>query len=177
GAYLDAEQLIAVARSAGCDMVHPGYGFLSEDAGFARRCAAAGLELVGPGPEGLERLGGKTAARALARSLDVPVIAGPDGPARLEEARAFLASGAGAAIVIKAVAGGGGRGMRVVSGKEDLGDVWERCRSEARAGFGRSEVYAERLVARARHVEVQIVGDGSGAVTHLWERECSLQRR
>src|SRR5262245_17445138 len=103
-AYLDVEQLIAVARAAGCDMVHPGYGFLSEDAGFARRCAEAGLVFVGPGPEVLERLGDKTAARALARSLGVPVIAGTDGPTSLEEARAFLASASGAAIVVKAVA-------------------------------------------------------------------------
>src|SRR5262249_29373919 len=109
--------------------------------------------------------------------LDVPVIAGTDGPTSLDEARAFFASAAGTPIVIKAIAGGGGRGMRVVAQREDLDDAWERCRSEARAAFGRPEVYAERLVTRARHVEVQIVGDGSGAVTHLWERECSLQRR
>src|SRR5262245_38154451 len=176
-AYLDVEQLIAVARAAGCDMVHPGYGFLSEDAGFARRCTESGLAFVGPAPEVLERLGDKTTARALARSLGVPVIAGTDGPTSLGEARAFLASASGAAIVVKAVAGGGGRGMRVVAREEDLDDAWERCRSEARAAFGRPEVYVERLVARARHVEVQIVGDGSGAVTHLWDRECSLQRR
>src|SRR5262249_4308258 len=145
--------------------------------GFARRSAEVGVEFVGPTPEVLEALGDKPAARALARRLDVPVIAGTDGPTSLDEARAFFASAAEKPIVIKAIAGGGGRGMRVVAQREDLDDAWERCRSEARAAFGRPEVYAERLVTRARHVEVQIVGDGSGAVTHLWERECSLQRR
>src|SRR5437867_2368256 len=177
-AYLDVEQLIAVARETGCDAVHPGYGFLSEQAGFARRCAEAGLTFVGPRPETLALRGDKVAARALAERCGVPVLRGTSGPAGLEEARAFLAAlGKSEAALVKAVAGGGGRGMRVVRRPEELDEAWARCRSEAQAAFGSGDLYLEALLPRARHVEVQIVGDGSGAVGHLGERDCSLQRR
>jgi acetyl/propionyl-CoA carboxylase alpha subunit/acetyl-CoA carboxylase carboxyltransferase component len=177
-AYLDIEQLVAAARDHGCEGVHPGYGFLSESAAFAQRCAESGVQFVGPTPKTLALLGDKTAARQLAQRLEVPVMAGSDGPVSLEQARAFFDElGAGAAIVIKAVAGGGGRGMRVVRSLEELDAAYERCRSEARASFGVDTVYVERLMPRARHVEVQIAGDGTGRVVHLWERECSLQRR
>src|SRR5216117_2490453 len=177
-AYLDVEQLIAVARETGCDAVHPGYGFLSEQAGFARRCAEAGLTFVGPRPETLALLGDKVAARALAERCGVPVLRGTSGPAGLEEARAFLAAlGKREAAVVKAVAGGGGRGMRVVRRPEELDEAWARCRSEAQAAFGSGDLYVEALLPRARHVEVQVVGDGSGAVSHLGERDCTLQRR
>src|SRR5881296_2986424 len=146
-AYLDVEQLLAVALETGCDAVHPGYGFLSEQASFAPRCG-------------------------------VPVLRGTSRPTDLEEARAFLAAlGKGAAALVKAVAGGGGRGMRIVRGPEELDEAWTRCRSEAQAAFGSGELYLEALLPRARHVEVQVVGDGSGAVSHLGERDCSLQRR
>src|SRR5213079_1228047 len=177
-AYLDVEQLIAVARESGCDAVHPGYGFLSEQAGFARRCAEAGLTFVGPRPETLAILGDKVAARALAERCGVPVLRGTSGPASLAEARAFLAAlGKSEAAVVKAVAGGGGRGMRVVRRPEELDEAWARCRSEAQAAFGSGDLYVEALLPRARHVEVQVVGDGSGAVSQLGERDCSLQRR
>src|SRR5205809_88321 len=177
-AYLDVEQLLAVALETGCDAVHPGYGFLSEQAGFARRCAEAGLTFVGPRPETLALLGDKLAARALAARCGVPVLRGTSRPTDLEEARAFLAAlGKGAAALVKAVAGGGGRGMRIVRGPEELDEAWTRCRSEAQAAFGSGELYLEALLPRARHVEVQVVGDGSGAVSHLGERDCSLQRR
>ena len=177
-AYLDGEQLIAVARETGCDAVHPGYGFLAESAAFARRCAEAGLVFVGPRPELLDLFGDKAAARALAARSGVPVLPGSDGPVTLDEARAFLASlGTGGAMMIKAVAGGGGRGMRVVHRAEDVDAAFARCASEAQTAFGNDALYVERLLPRARHVEVQIVGDGSGDVIHLWERECSLQRR
>src|SRR5207249_7943187 len=177
-AYLDVEQLLAVARETGCDAVHPGYGFLSEQAGFARRCAEAGLTFVGPRPETLALLGDKLAARALAERCGVPVLRGTSGPAGLAEARAFLAAlGKSEAALVKAVAGGGGRGMRVVRHPEELDEAWARCRSEAQAAGGNADLYVEALLARARHVEVQIVGDGSGAVSHLGERDCSLQRR
>jgi acetyl/propionyl-CoA carboxylase alpha subunit/acetyl-CoA carboxylase carboxyltransferase component len=176
-AYLDMDALIAVAHKARCEAVHPGYGFLSESAGFARRCAQAGLVFVGPQPEVLEQLGDKTRARALARLHDVPVVAGTEGAASLEQVRDFLGSlGAGAAIMLKAVAGGGGRGMRMVHHADDLEQAYLRCRSEAKASFGHDAVYAEQLVRGARHIEVQIVGDGT-SVSHLWERECTLQRR
>ena len=177
-AYLDADQLLAVARERGCDVVHPGYGFLSEQADFARRCAEAGLVFVGPRPETLALLGDKVAARALAARCDVPVLRGSDGATSLEDARAFLAAlGEGGAVMVKAVAGGGGRGMRAVLGPDQLDDAWARCGSEARTAFGNGDLYVEELLARARHVEVQVVGDGSGAVSHLGERDCSLQRR
>ena len=180
-AYLDIDAVIAAARDAGCDAVHPGYGFLSENAAFAERCAQAGLVFVGPSPATLALFGDKAAARGLAQRLGVPVMPGTGGPTTLEEALAFFASqqgGAGgeAAVMIKAVAGGGGRGMRIVRSAAELPAAWERCRSEAQAAFGHPEVYVERLFESARHIEIQVLGDGSGAVTHLWERECSLQR-
>ncbi|HWS76304.1 MAG TPA: carboxyl transferase domain-containing protein, partial [Quisquiliibacterium sp.] len=177
-AYLDIEQIVQVALAAGCDAVHPGYGFLSENAAFARRCGEVGLTFVGPSPEVLELFGDKAQARALAQKAGVPVIPGTPAPVDAGEARAFLASlGPGGAMVIKAVAGGGGRGMRIVTSPEAVDDAFARCESEARAAFGNGELYLERLMPAARHIEVQIVGDGSGAVSHLWERECSLQRR
>ena len=182
-AYLDIEQIVRVARAHGCDAIHPGYGFLSENAAFAQRCTDEGLVFVGPTPETLDLFGDKAKARALAAQRGVPVMPGTSGPTTLEQAHLFfrsLASGADAggtaAIMIKAVAGGGGRGMRIVQREEDLAAAYERCRSEALGAFGNGDVYVEQLFTSARHIEVQIVGDGSGAVTHLWERECSLQR-
>ncbi len=177
-AYLDIEQLVALAREAGCDAVHPGYGFLAENAAFARACDAAGLTFVGPAPDTLALFGDKGRARELARSCGVPVPRGTFGPTGLDEARSFLAGlGARGAIMVKALAGGGGRGMRVVSSDADLVEAFARCRSEAEAAFGRGELYVEELIGRARHIEVQIAGDGSGHVVHFGERECSIQRR
>src|SRR5438093_6398619 len=177
-AYLDVEQLLAVARDAGCDAVHPGYGFLSEQAAFARRCTDTGLVFVGPRAETLALRGAKVAARALAARGGVPVPRGTDAAVSLDEARVFLAAlGPDTAIVVKAVAGGGGRGLRVVRRPDELDDAWARCRSEAQAAFGNDALYVEELLPRVRHVEVQVIGDGTGAVIHLGERDCSLQRR
>ena len=176
-AYLDIEGIIAAAKAASCDAIHPGYGFLSENAAFARRCAEEGLTFVGPHPDVLALFGDKVQARALADRLGVPVIAGTRHATSLEEAQAFLASLHGGAIMIKAVAGGGGRGMRAVGTADELPEAYARCQSEARAAFGCGDVYVEQYIASARHIEVQVVGDGSGNVTHLWERECTLQRR
>jgi acetyl/propionyl-CoA carboxylase alpha subunit len=177
-AYLDIEQVVALAREAGCEAVHPGYGFLAESATFARACAAAGLVFVGPTPDTLALFGDKGRARELARGCGVPVPGGTFGPTSLEEARSFLAGlGGGGALVVKALTGGGGRGMRVVSRDADLAEAFARCRSEAEAAFGCGELYVEELVERARHIEVQIAGDGSGEVAHFGERECSIQRR
>ena len=176
--YLDIDQILAIAKAAGCDAIHPGYGFLSENAAFARRCADAGVTFVGPTPAILDRLGDKVAARALAERCGVPVIAGTPIVRDAGEVRDFFASlGEDAAIVIKAVAGGGGRGMRVVRIAGAIDEAFARCESEARAAFGNGALYAEQLIPRARHIEVQIVGDGSGAVSHLFERECTIQRR
>ncbi|WP_051871443.1 carboxyl transferase domain-containing protein [Streptomyces sclerotialus] len=178
-AYLDATALLSAARDTDCAYVHPGYGFLSEDAGFARACAQAGVTFVGPSPDVLGLFGDKARARTLAQSLDVPVLPGTTGPTTLDEAHAFLAEGPGAGgpVMVKALGGGGGRGMRAARDATELAEVWERCRSEAAAGFGRGDLYVERLLTGARHIEVQVVGDATGTVTHVWERDCSAQRR
>jgi acetyl/propionyl-CoA carboxylase alpha subunit/acetyl-CoA carboxylase carboxyltransferase component len=176
-AYLDAAQIIDAARAAGCDAIHPGYGFLSEQAAFARACAEAGIAFIGPSPEALALFGDKAAARDFAARQGVPVLPGIAGPATLDGVSAFFATLGGAPMVIKAVAGGGGRGIRVVRDAEEIGEAYERCASEARSAFGDGGVYAERLVEHARHIEAQIIGDATGAVSHLWERDCTVQRR
>ena len=177
-AYLNGEQLLAVAKEASCDAIHPGYGFLSENAGFARRCAEQGITFVGPRAEILELFGDKGQARVLAERCSVPVLPGTSGPTSLEQARQFLASlGNTGAMMIKAVAGGGGRGMRAVFRLQEIDEAYARCQSEALQAFGNGDVYVEQLLPRAKHIEVQIIGDGSGMVSHLGERECSLQRR
>jgi acetyl/propionyl-CoA carboxylase alpha subunit/acetyl-CoA carboxylase carboxyltransferase component len=177
-AYLDIDELIEAAKASRCDALHPGYGFLSEKAELASRCESEGIAFIGPAPETLEALGDKARARALAERLGVPVLPGLNRPVSAAEALAFFdALPEGAAMVIKAVGGGGGRGMRVVARREDLEDAFARCRSEALQAFGNGDVYVEEFMAGARHVEVQVVGDGRGGVSHLWERDCTLQRR
>ncbi len=177
-AYLDGPALVRAALDSGCDAVHPGYGFLSENAGFARACEAAGLTFVGPAPATLELFGDKGRARELARATGVPLAEGTFGATDPETARAFFANlGPGAAMMIKAVAGGGGRGLRLVRAAEELDEAYQRARSEALAAFGNGDLYVERFFEAARHIEVQIAGDAGGTVTHLYERECTLQRR
>lgn len=176
-AYLAIDAVIDAARQTGADAIHPGYGFLSENAAFARACADAGIAFVGPAPETLELFGDKGAARAHAASCDVPAPEGTQGPTTLEQVRAFFDSlGTGGAVMLKAIAGGGGRGMRPVERRDELDAAFARCAAEALSSFGDDSLYVERLFPRARHVEVQVIGDGSGAVSHLWDRECSLQR-
>ncbi len=176
-AYLDKQQIISLANKAGCDAVHPGYGFLSESADFARRCEKADLIFIGPSPETLELLGDKARTLNLAAECGVPVISGTRGPVSLEEARDFFLSlGRDSGAVIKAVMGGGGRGIRPVYSIADLEEAYNRCRSESDAAFGVKDVYIEQMIPRARHIEVQIIGDGK-QVIHLGERECTLQRR
>lgn len=177
-AYLDMQSLIDAALAAGCDAVHPGYGFLSENAEFARRCEAAGLRFVGPDADVLDQLGDKARARALAAEHGVALATGTNSSTSQEEAERFFAQlPSGAGMMIKALAGGGGRGMRAVRKREEIAEAYARCQSEARAAFGNGALYVERLIERARHIEVQVIGDGSGQVSHLWERDCSLQRR
>jgi acetyl/propionyl-CoA carboxylase alpha subunit/acetyl-CoA carboxylase carboxyltransferase component len=173
-AYLDAAALVDAAASVGCTAVHPGYGFLSEDADFARRCADAGLVFIGPAPETLAMLGDKARARAFAQENDVAVTPGTTGETSLEEAQAFAAEHG--AVMLKALAGGGGRGMHAVTDPDELEEAFEHCASEARAAFGNPALYVERLAMNPRHIEVQIIGDGE-TVQHLWERDCSVQRR
>ncbi len=176
-AYLDIEAIVALAKEAGCDAIHPGYGFLSENAAFARACARVGIVFVGPRPEVLDVFGDKARARALALSLGVPVLPGSAGATGLDEAAAFLTGlGADGAVMVKAIAGGGGRGMRAVLSAADLPEAYARCRSEAQAAFGNPDVYVEKLIRRARHIEVQVAGDGA-TVIQFGERDCSIQRR
>ncbi|KGM42021.1 carbamoyl-phosphate synthase large subunit [Aquabacterium sp. NJ1] len=179
-AYLHIAQVVEAALAQGCTHVHPGYGLLSENADFARACAAAGLTFVGPAPEVLDLLGDKAQARALARRCRVPVTEGIDSAVTLAQAQAFFAQLAEhstqPAMMIKALAGGGGRGMRIVEQADDVAPSFARCQSEALAAFGRGELYVEQLVRRARHIEVQVLGDGTGAVSHAWERDCTVQR-
>ncbi|MCA9681481.1 MAG: pyruvate carboxylase, partial [Myxococcales bacterium] len=176
-AYLDIDSIIAVARENQVDAIHPGYGFLSERADFARACEAAGIRFVGPSPDVIEILGDKTRARDLALAAGVPVVPGSDGPvADIDEARQFVADH-GLPVIVKAAMGGGGRGMRVVRKPEELAEAFERARSEAAAAFGDGTVFIERYVERPRHIEVQILADAKGEVIHLFERDCSLQRR
>ena len=177
-AYLDIEQIIEVARDATCDAIHPGYGFLSENAAFASRCADAGIVFVGPRPETLAVFGDKAQARALAQTCKIPVPAGTSGSTTLAAARQFMELlGEGSAVMLKAVAGGGGRGMRPVHHPDELERAYARCASEAQQAFGNGALYVEQLLPRVRHIEVQVVGDGTGAVAHLWDRDCSLQRQ
>jgi acetyl/propionyl-CoA carboxylase alpha subunit/acetyl-CoA carboxylase carboxyltransferase component len=178
GAYLDAAQLIEVARNHGCDAVHPGYGFLSENASFARACAEAGLMFVGPLPETLALFADKASARRLATSAGVAVIEGSAEAVSDEEAKTFLAGlEPGAAMMIKAVAGGGGRGMRIVRAGHEIAEAFAAASAEAEAAFGNGALFVERFLPAARHVEIQIVAGACGQVAHLGERECSLQRR
>ena len=174
-AYLDIRQIVAEAKQAGCDAIHPGYGFLSENAAFAEACAKEGIVFVGPSPEALRLFGDKAEARALAEREGVPLFPGTKGATSLEEARAFMEK-TGSAVMLKALAGGGGRGMRAVTDIQELAEAYERCRSEATAAFGSGDIYVEKLVRKARHIEIQIVGDGKNVVD-LGERECTLQRR
>jgi acetyl/propionyl-CoA carboxylase alpha subunit/acetyl-CoA carboxylase carboxyltransferase component len=175
-AYLDVAAVVAAARKAGCDAVHPGYGFLSENADFAAACAAAKITFVGPTPEQLKMFGDKAAARAHARKCKVPVLPGTD-VTDLAGATAFFKKHAKSGIALKAIAGGGGRGMRLIRSEGEIADAFARAGAEAKSAFGNGDLYAERLVGRARHIEVQIVGDGKGGIAALGERECTLQRR
>ena len=176
-AYLDIEQFIAVARESGCDAIHPGYGFLSENADFARRSTEEGLTFIGPRVDTLELFGDKARARVAATAVDVPIIRGIDHAVTLEEAAAFLDGlGEGRGMIIKAVGGGGGRGSRVVASASEVAATFDRCRAEAQAVFGNADLYVEEFIQQARHVEVQILGDVHGAIAHLGERECSVQR-
>src|SRR5579883_2345386 len=176
-AYLDIGDILRIAHEARVDAIHPGYGFLSENPEFAQACSAAGIVFIGPTPQTMRTLGNKVAARNLAISAGVPVMpATPPLPASLQECRR-LAQEIGYPVMLKASWGGGGRGMRVVESDAQLAELLPVARREAKAAFGNDEVYLEKLVRRARHVEVQILGDAHGGLVHLYERDCTVQRR
>ncbi|KAF1815693.1 pyruvate carboxylase [Eremomyces bilateralis CBS 781.70] len=177
GAYLAGDEIIKIAKEHGVDLIHPGYGFLSENAEFAKNVEKAGLIFVGPTPEVIEGLGDKVSARTAALKCDVPVVPGTDGPVeRFEDVKEFTDK-FGFPIIIKAAFGGGGRGMRVVREQESLKDSFERATSEAKASFGNGTVFVERFLDKPKHIEVQLLGDNYGNVVHLYERDCSVQRR
>ena len=173
--YLNMNAVVQAALSTGCTAVHPGYGFLSENPEFARLCAENDLTFIGPSPEALERLGDKLTARELAESVDVPVS--PGGTATSADEVARLAETIGYPILVKAAHGGGGRGMKLVTGPEQLNEAWSMASAEAESAFGNGTVFLERFVTAAKHVEVQILGDRHGNRIHLGERECSVQYR
>ncbi|MEN2766575.1 pyruvate carboxylase [Ornithinibacillus xuwenensis] len=176
-AYLDIEGIIEIAKRVGVDAIHPGYGFLSENIEFARRCEEEGIIFIGPTSEHLHMFGDKVRARTQAIQAGLPVIPGSDGPVHsLEEVEAF-GEKHGFPIIIKASLGGGGRGMRIVRHATSLRDSYERAKSEAKAAFGNDEVYVEKLIEQPKHIEVQIIGDDHGNIVHLYERDCSIQRR
>ncbi len=176
-AYLDIESIVALAKARGVDAIHPGYGFLSENAHFARACAEAGIAFVGPRPELLEMMGDKTAARALAKRINVPVLPGTEEPIEDRDEAMKIAKSIGFPLIIKAAFGGGGRGMRVVQKSSELANLLDEAQSEAERAFGNPAVFLEKYIPRAKHIEVQILGDQHGNVIHLYERDCSVQRR
>jgi len=175
--YLNQERVLAVAKQARADAIHPGYGFFAENAGFARACERAGIAFIGPSPDTIAALGDKLAARAAAVKAGVPVIPGSPGPVgTLDEARA-LGRTIGWPLMLKAAAGGGGKGMRIARAESELESAWAMARGEAQAAFGDDRVFIERAIVKPRHVEAQILADTHGNVAFLGERECSVQRR
>jgi acetyl-CoA carboxylase biotin carboxylase subunit len=175
--YLVIEKLIGVARYAGCDALHPGYGFLAENPALARACAQAGIAFIGPSPEAIEQLGSKTAARHLARDLGVATVPGTLDPIERSEDLRKVAQSVGYPLVLKAVAGGGGKGMRLVGQESELDSAWRDASAEAQNAFGDGRLYLEKFLLRPRHIEIQVLGDEHGHIVHLGERECSVQRR
>src|SRR5690606_8522737 len=176
-AYLDIEGIIEIAKDNDVDAIHPGYGFLSENIDFARRCEEENIIFIGPKSSHLDMFGDKVKARHQAVKAQIPVIPGSDGPLKsLEEAIKF-GDQYGYPVIIKASLGGGGRGMRIVRNKAGIKESYERAKSEAKAAFGNDEVYIEKLIENPKHIEVQIIGDSHGNIVHLYERDCSVQRR
>ncbi len=175
-AYLDISAIVALAKEKGVDAIHPGYGFLAENAEFARACGKAGITFIGPTPDSLELLGDKTAARKLAASAGVRVLPGTDDPVTSADEAQKIAKKIGYPVIVKAAMGGGGRGMRVVQDAPQLNALLEEAQGEARSAFGNASVFLEKYLPRARHIEVQILGDQHGNLLHLYERDCSVQR-
>jgi acetyl-CoA carboxylase biotin carboxylase subunit len=175
--YLNIPQVISAAEVANVDAIHPGYGFLSENANFAEVCEASHITFIGPSPEMIRVMGEKDRARTEMRAAGLPIIPGSDGAVPDEDAAKRVAAEIGLPVMIKAVDGGGGRGMRMVRTKKELIPMFQTARTEAQQAFGSPNVYMERLIEHPRHIEFQVLGDKHGNVIHLGERECSLQRR
>ncbi|MFS3913199.1 pyruvate carboxylase [Bacillus australimaris] len=176
-AYLDIEGIIEIAKRNDVDAIHPGYGFLSENIHFARRCEEEGIQFIGPTSQHLDMFGDKVKARDEAKKAGIPVIPGSDGPVDSVKEVEKFGEEYGYPFIIKASLGGGGRGMRIVRSKEELKEAYDRAKSEAKAAFGNDEVYVEKLIENPKHIEVQVIGDNHGNIIHLYERDCSVQRR
>ena len=176
-AYLDIEGIIEIAKMSGVDAIHPGYGFLSENIDFAKRCEEEGIIFIGPESKHLDMFGDKVKARTQAELANIPVIPGTDGPVTSVDEVIDFGTQHGFPIIIKASLGGGGRGMRIVNKLEEVSEAYDRAKSEAKAAFGNDEVYVERFIQNPKHIEVQILGDTHGNIVHLYERDCSVQRR
>src|SRR5712691_4108849 len=175
--YLNIAGIISAAVVTDSEAIHPGYGFLAENPAFADICRACGLTFIGPAPEAIRLMGDKAQARVIARQAGVPVVPGSELPLKDEGEAADVAEAAGFPVIFKAAAGGGGRGMRVVRGRAEVAQTFAACQAEAGAAFGSSEIYCEKYIEEARHVEVQVLGDKNGIRIHLGERDCSVQRR
>ncbi|MCX7978408.1 MAG: ATP-grasp domain-containing protein, partial [Bdellovibrionaceae bacterium] len=175
--YLRYDRIIAAARDAGADAIHPGYGFLSENPTFARACKEVGITFIGPTPENIEAMGDKLSAKALMKKAGVPTVPGSNGGVESVQDAKIIAKEIGYPIIIKASAGGGGKGMRVVHREEDLESAFRACQSEGQNYFADPTVYIEKFVTDPKHIEIQIFGDTFGNIVHLFERECSVQRR
>jgi acetyl-CoA carboxylase, biotin carboxylase subunit len=175
--YLNMPSIISAAVVTDSEAIHPGYGFLAENPAFAEICRSCGLNFIGPSPEAIRLMGDKAQARAIAKQAGVPVVPGSEHPLKDEAEALEVADAAGYPVMFKASAGGGGRGMRIVRSHDDAAQAFAACQAEAGAAFGSSEIYCEKYVERARHVEVQVLGDRNGMRVHLGERDCSVQRR
>lgn len=175
--YLRIDRVISAAEIGNVQAIHPGYGFLSENSHFAEVCRSCNIGFIGPTPEAMEMVGDKNSARALARRAGVPTVPGSDGLLTSEQDAVRVAKEIGFPVLLKATAGGGGKGMRVAANDLSLASAWQQASAEAQAAFGNPGIYLERYVERPRHVEIQILGDQHGQIFHLWERDCSTQRR
>ncbi|WP_313760150.1 biotin carboxylase N-terminal domain-containing protein, partial [Rhizobium sp.] len=175
--YLNIHQIVAACEITGADAVHPGYGFLSENAKFAEILEAHGITFIGPTAEHIRIMGDKITAKTTAQELGIPVVPGSDGEVKTEEEAIKTAAEIGYPVLIKATAGGGGRGMKVAKSADDVIEAWSTARTEAAAAFGNEAVYMEKYLGKPRHIEIQVFGDGEGNAIHLGERDCSLQRR
>ena len=176
-AYLGIDEIIDLARKMDVDAIHPGYGFLSENAEFAEACESAGITFIGPTPEIQRRLGDKVSGRAVALEAGVPIVPGTEKPITTDEQALIFAKESGYPIIVKASAGGGGRGMRVAQNQKELLEGMRSAASEAKAAFGNADIFLEKYVENPKHVEVQIMGDKHGNLVHFYERDCSIQRR
>ncbi len=176
GSYLNVRNLLSAALVTGAEAIHPGYGFLSENAEFAQKCEEHGITFIGPRPENIRAIGDKASARRVAQESGVPVVPGSGALASFDEAKDF-AVGIGYPVILKASAGGGGRGMRIVRSEDELGRNLTNAQEEAKAAFGNGEMYLEKFLEEPRHVEIQVFGDGEGKVMHFFDRDCSIQRR